>query len=412
MAPNLVKSGSMNSLSSLDLSNHIAPINLESPPATVAATFPPLVDVSTLIPPKGWNKGAAAAHKDTTLSDNKTANTPSHIYTNLIEEEAQKAVSCAHIETNLIADSNRRKDLDQEYCESDNKYDESYWDVPSNCSHAVEDKVVSTAQVEKLLVEDALRRAKDIREQKSVVQDTHPNNSYWDWPSEPVSESEKRSNLIASILHEESIRQRLSIDSITALETSKKSDSSNSQFVESASSAQVSVDYWCWNTEEEKVDTEEVVASHVHDPTHPNHAYWDFPSESRDPRASKEKLINSILKEERIRNLLRAEAVEDREVNFHRSRKEQANIEYDFAPAHVLKSVPSNYWDFDNNDPDNMLSSLSEEQKEIVNRILEEERQRHILSTQNIENNLRTEVEDKKEENVNVSTSSDDYWQW
>ena len=405
MAPNLVKSGSMNSLSCLDLSNHIAPINLE--PATTAAVFPPLVNLSTLIPPKGWNVETGARKKQIS-SVSRMKRTPSCIFTNLIEEEAQKTVSCADIEANLVADSNRRQDLDQECYENENKYDESYWDVPSNSCSAIEEKVLSIGQVEKLLVEDALRRLNDMKQQKNVVEDNHPNNSYWDWSSEPVLESEKKSNMIASIIYEESIRQQLSIDSITALEMSNKSNSNNSQ-IESASSAHVSVDYWYWNTEGEKADTEEIVAPHVYDPTHPNHAYWDFPAESNDPLALKEKLINSILKDESIRNLLRSDAVEDREVNYHRSRQEEEKVEYDCSPVHGQESVPSNYWDFDQ---DNRLPLLSQEQQEIINRILKEERQRHILSTQNIENNLCKEIKDKAAvEGVNLSASSD-YWQW
>ena len=50
-------------------------------------------------------------------------------------------------------------------------------------------------------------------------------------------------------------------------------------------------------------------------------------AESNDPLALKEKLINSILKDESIRNLLRSDAVEDREVNYHRSRQEEEKVE-------------------------------------------------------------------------------------
>ena len=412
MASSLVKSGSMGSLASLDLSNHISGINLQPPAgASPAATFAPLVDVSTLIAPQGWTHDAGARKDHAAVGLNKMKRTPSSLFSNLIEEEAQKVVSCAHIEANLIADSNRRSEHDQECCEKDNEYDESYWDVPSNSCSAIEEKVLSTGQVERLLVEDALRRDEEAEQRKGVVEDNHPNNSYWDWPSDPVLESEKRSNMIVSIIRDEAVRQQLAIDSITAVEVMNKSSSDDSQ-MESAPSTQVSVDYWCWNAEEEKVEREEIVAPHVHDPTHPNHAYWDFPAESRDPEALKEKLINSILNEERIRNILQTGAVEDREVNYHRSKQGEEKTEYEYAPAHELESMPSNYWDFDNKDPDNMLSLLSQEQQEIVNRILEEERQRYIVSTENIENNLHRDIEDKAVEDVEVSAASADYWQW
>jgi len=327
----------------------------------------------------------------------------------IVEEEAQKAVSCAHIETNLVADANKAKiETTKEYVVNENQQEEeSYWDMPSESDCAVVDTVdvFSAGQVERLLVEDALRRCKEVEEQKAMVQNNHPNNSYWNWSSEPVLESEKKSNLIASIMMEESIRQKLSIDHITNTEVSNKSQTDAPSQIESVST---STDYWCWNAEEE---VKEVVAPHVNDPSHPNNAYWDFPHESRDPQDMKKKLIDTILNEERIRNILSMESVESREINFHRMKKQAKDDTDNYAPASVLNSVPSNYWDF-NPAPEGLLSLVATEKQELIDRILKEEKQRYIVSTENIEKNLvnRDSCEEKSNQEPSLPVSS--YWDW
>ena len=346
----------MNSLTSLDLSNHIAPINLE--PSAAAIILPPLIK-NIVVPLKGLNQ-EVHDREEPAFGANEMRRTLSHIFTSLNEEEAKKTVSSIVIEQNLISDSNRRKNFNQKYCKNDNKYDESYWDIPSNCCKPKEEKSPSMSQAEKLQVEGTLYcYVEEVKQQKCVVENNHSNNTNWDWPSKPVLESEKRENIIASIMHKEYIRQQLSIDSITSLKIANKCDSSDSQ-IELTSLARVPVDHLGWS-DEKKVVKEEIVAPHAYDASHPNHAYWDFPSDSKDPQVLKKKLTNTILKEESIRNLFRAETVEEREVKYHLSRQGHGKIEYVCAPAHVLESMPSNYWNFNHRDPNNLLYLLLEE---------------------------------------------------
>lgn len=398
MAPNLVKSAS---LCSLDMSN----IAMSTSSHHIATpTYPPLTDVNTAVA-NPWNDDAPA-HENVVfgsgLQNSKSMRrTPSMLFRIIVEEEAQKAVSCAHIETNLIADANRQADPNQVYHVNNNKEEEdSYWDMPSDSDT---NDVVSSGQVERLLVEDALRRVKDEMDQKPTVTNSHPNNSYWEWPSEPVLESEKKSNLIASIILEEAIREKLSIEHITNTETSNK-PSTSPQVEVSSTQEDVSIDYWNWSPEGK--EHHEIIAPHVHDAGHPNHAYWDFPSKSCNPQDLKKQLIDKILNEERIRNILSSEAVEEREVNYHRSKEGNKKLD-NVAPTSALQSVPSNYWDF-NPVTEDLLSLVSRQKQELIYKILREEKQRFVLSTENIENNLRSSAC----KGTIAGSTATSYWDW
>merc|ERR1712038_1117453 len=52
-----------------------------------------------------------------------------------------------------------------------------------------------------------------------------------------------------------------------------------------------------------------MTAAHVNDASHPNHAYWDHPSDTLSPKDRQAQLLQSILKSEAIRNLLSVEHV-------------------------------------------------------------------------------------------------------
>lgn len=396
MAPNLIKSSSQ---LSLDLSNHIN-FSLEAP----VSAYPPLIDADIFA-----HEADQHDRKDSFFAA-PVKRSNSVIFNLLVKDEALRAVSCENIEANLIADTYRIEKSDEEYYVNENmQEEESYWDMPSDCdnAHQEEDNVLSTAQVERSLVEDALRRIEEAKQGKDVVINNHPNNAYWDWPSEPTLESEKKAALIASVLMEESIRQKLSIDSITNNEVSNKVKESPQQVV---ASENVSTDYWFWNSEEET--KEEVVAPHVNDPSHPNHAYWDYPSGPTNAVEERQKVIDDILKEDRIRELLSSKTTEEREVNFHRSK--QANKDHYSAPKHQLESIPENYWDFNASSGNDLISVLSQDKQALINRILKEEQMRYIVSTENIENHLVASKEGLEEiegtlESVDVSAS---YWDW
>lgn len=447
MAPNLVKSAS---LCSMDTSIHcLVALAPQAQTAVQASPYAPLTD-SLTIPQDNYNYHDDYNHEDSVFgfgsklgsnSRSTLRRTPSMLYQIIVEDEAKKAVSCERIETNLITDANKRNDAEAEIVVNQNKAEqESYWDMPSEEYYNDQDGdqidviddvatlSTSTQQVERLLVEDALRRAE--KQAMETVVNGHPNNAYWDWPSEAVLESEKRSNLIASIVLEEAIRQKLSIASITDIEVQASSknqqvqDSDNySPNVESASMEDVSVDYWSWNADEEEAKkqeekSEDVVAPHVHDASHPNHAYWDFPSQVNGPEDLKKQLIDKILKDERIRDILSSAAVTEREINFHRSRQQQrankntATMREIPAPKSVLSSVPADYWDFSSEE--GFLTLVTSEKQQLINKILKEEEQRYVLSTENIENNLNVH-----EHNVGATQQSQSdsspitpYWDW
>ena len=69
------------------------------------------------------------------------------------------------------------------------------WDMPTKTDVVDNDAVFSTGQVERLLVKDALCCTQDAEKGTTAFVLGHPNNAFWDWPSEPVLESEKRDNL-------------------------------------------------------------------------------------------------------------------------------------------------------------------------------------------------------------------------
>ena len=86
------------------------------------------------------------------------------LYQIIIEDEAKRAVLCKLIKINLTADSNaaarkQNNNDDQQVKVNDVQAEhELYWDMPTETDVVDNDTVFSTGQVERLLVEDALRR--------------------------------------------------------------------------------------------------------------------------------------------------------------------------------------------------------------------------------------------------------------
>lgn len=373
---------------SLDISNHFV-INLEAPRN------------NDLWKNQETTKNGRHYDVDSVFGSNneekgKMHKSPSMLFELIVQEEAHKAVSCQRIEMNLIADAKRREeDSNKAFKKLSKGEKESYWDMPSDCDSFRDNNVYcSTGQVERLLVEDALRRIEEAKKlSEPIVETNSQHDAYWNWSAEPVLGSEKKMHSISLALVEEITRQNFSIDFITNIEM--------------AASVQMSTDYWFWNTQEEK---QEYIAPHVHDPSHPNNAYWDFPSETDDPKALKAKLIEKILNEERIRTILSSDAIEAREVEFHRLKKENQKLE---TSTGLNLSKSSNYWDWGHSpasDPDTVLSS---EKQELINRLLKIERQRFVLSTENIENNLRLASEKMSSYDLGKKSSPvSSYWDW
>lgn len=343
------------------------------------------------------------------------------IFHMIVEEEARQAVSSDRIHMNLIEDATKRANeaRNQVYIKNNRNGEEdvNYWDMPSDCDMTMEEKALSLGQVEKLLLEDAVRRIATAKKPSlDINRNCNNGDSYWDWSLvKPVLGSEKKVyNIASAILEKSSLQDCLSLDYITKLEASKAS-SLNSQGTQSYIKStdpevEVYTDYWTWVTTGGYQS--EGVASHYHDLTHPNHAYWDFPFKSDDPTALKAQLIEKILYEERIRVLMSSEAIEAREVSYHQTKK--ASKEEKIGDTE-FKEGSSNYWDWNSSDSGNLLSLVEEEEKQAsADKKWELEVQRYILSLDNIERNLRN-YHDSLVDEDNISLSSNQvplYWAW
>ena len=343
------------------------------------------------------------------------------IFHMIVEEEARQAVSSDRIHMNLIEDATKRANeaRNQVYIKNNRNGEEdvNYWDMPSDCDMTMEEKALSLGQVEKLLLEDAVRRIATAKKPSlDINRNCNNGDSYWDWSLvKPVLGSEKKVyNIASAILEKSSLQDCLSLDYITKLEASKAS-SLNSQGTQSYIKStdpevEVYTDYWTWVTTGGYQSEGE--APHYHDLTHPNHAYWDFPFKSDDPTALKAQLIEKILYEERIRVLMSSEAIEAREVSYHQTKK--ASKEEKIGDTE-FKEGSSNYWDWNSSDSGNLLSLLEEEEKQAsADKKWELEVQRYILSLDNIERNLRN-YHDSLVDEDNISLSSNQvplYWAW
>ena len=131
---------------------------------------------------------------------------------------------------------------------------------------------------------------------------SHPNHEYWNFPSKPATDAERKAALIQQILKEESIRQLLSTDRIIRNETTINKSSTRAEEDIITPSDTVDEAYWNWNHE-----SETITAPHVNDCTHPRHSYWDERSEPVDEKAA---IIAKILEEESIRQSLKVERIE------------------------------------------------------------------------------------------------------
>ena len=147
---------------------------------------------------------------------------------------------------------------------------------------------------------------------------SHPSNNYWDWPEdekeekkeeeEEETEETKKQELIQKILEEERIRQVLSIGH---LEENLCSSFKESKEVIVASQTSTTDDddddYWSEGNNDDVGDTKTSIPSAV--PQHQSQqSYWDWPTLT--PLEEKERIIQSILEEERCREVLSVENIE------------------------------------------------------------------------------------------------------
>lgn len=341
----------------------------------------------------------------------------------LKEEECRQAVSSDHIISNLTNDADgtaaRGKMIENEESE-----EAGYWDMPADndVTETEEASIVSLSQTEKLMIEEAARLRKmkvsDMVTAAHVSDKTHPLNSYWDWTSAPSSKEEMKATLMKQILNEEAIRVSLTIGSIEHnLKQCIREDKSKTDNMSSADLKEAN-NYWYW------ADTTTFKeASHVQDPSHPNHEYWNFPSKPATDAERKAALIQQILKEESIRQLLSTDHIIRNESTISKSSPQGYNI------ITSIDTVDESYWNWNHlsetitaphvNDcthPRHSYwdewSELVDEKAAIIAKILEEESIRQSLTVERIEasmksQSLKMECCESQEEEKDSS-----YWDW
>jgi hypothetical protein len=124
---------------------------------------------------------------------------------------------------------------------------------------------------------------------------SHPANAYWDWSTNPLSDSKQQ--LIDQILKEEQVRQLLSIEHVeqTVVQNAQPMETET----ETERAIVVEEDYWFQPPTEEKVVLIERNAN--------LQSYWDWPTKTA--AEQKQDWIDSIIEEERCRQLLSVEHV-------------------------------------------------------------------------------------------------------
>jgi len=437
MAPNVKES-----ISQLDLSSHRLDEltkNLSSSlPKYLPLTDPSEAEQSTLVAPSKSQIDIEVEVETTHVIENKEKEVESYwdweqptaeeaktkiIEKILKEEECRQAVSTDHIISNLINDANgaaaRGKMIENEESEED-----GYWDMPAenDVTETEEASIVSVSQIEKLMIEEAARLRKikisDMVAAAHVKDKTHPLNSYWDWTSAPSSKEEMKAALMKQILNDEAIRVSLTIGSIehnlkqSICEEKSKTDNMSSSDLKDANN------YWYW------ADTTTLKeASHVQDPSHPNHEYWNFPSKPATDAERKAALIEQILKEESIRQLLSTDHIIRNETTINKSSTQGDDI---ITPNDI---EDESYWNWNHlseiitaphvNDCTHPRHSYWDERSEPVDekaamiaKILEEESIRQSLSVERIVASMKSQslkiecCESQEEEKDSF------YWDW
>jgi hypothetical protein len=166
--------------------------------------------------------------------------------------------------------------------------------------------------------------------------DSVPVVSYWDWPTDANSPKE---TIVENILEEERIRQLFSVNRIASnlIAAAEKSASLEEDTVAVVSTKETD-DYWF--TPEEEEHAEEDIASQCTDTAaepaidvavEPPQNYWDFPAFK-----AQERVAQAVMEEERIRQMLTANHIQERMM-------EQGSQITD--PAH-LEAANNTYWVF------------------------------------------------------------------
>mmetsp|Transcript_434 Transcript_434/g.546 ORF Transcript_434/g.546 Transcript_434/m.546 type:complete len:350 (-) Transcript_434:97-1146(-) len=285
-----------------------------------------------------------------------------------------------------------------------------------------------------------------------VADPSHPAQSYWDWESDDISSDEKKGKVIAQILEEERIRQMLSAESIEEnlinqaksnndIITNSEAKEENYWDMPANDEEEPSVPPCLWtdniiaNLAEEAVSIKEregtveyIVASHVHDETHPAHAYWDEGGCHVTEEEKRESLIQTILREEKCRQILESSNIE-RQLLKDASARRNVSTEIPASPE------SDNYWEWNSPEPkiiqaphaeddshpanaywDWKTHTVCEIKEKMISDILEEEKIRVMLSAEHVEKSLLEERQEETKEaeicNQEVTAGGESYWDW
>ena len=128
-------------------------------------------------------------------------------------------------------------------------------------------------------------------------------------------------------------------------------------------------------------------------------SYWDWSEARIEEPVSKNALIEMILKSEAIRQMLTCENIGQREATYHRSNTSSPEIK----PTRCNSMHDSESYFY--------CPSYEEEKEVIISRILQEEKQRQVLHTDSIVENL---VAESKQEptTITIGNSGTSYWDW
>merc|ERR1712038_1359713 len=228
------------------------------------------------------------------------------------------------------------------------------------------------------LVKDSVSRRRIVQqeeEEEASVVEAKEEECYWDMPCASTTSSSCTAADTTTATSQECPVQA-ALESVTS--SSSSSTTSNDQVM---------------------------TAAHVNDASHPNHAYWDHPSDTLSPKDRQAQLLQSILKSEAIRNLLSVEHVSQVErlnsvitVSGKQVQHEfysqdvsdkywNTTVEQVEEASHVQDGTHPNhaYWD-----ESTTAAAATDEKQALIEQILKEERLRNLVSTDFI---VQTELE-------------------
>lgn len=257
----------------------------------------------------------------------------------LEEERIRQLLSIESIERTLVK---QRKSGGE--CVSRTGADEAadYWDMPSggeaeaSCSPSLRTDCIVDNLVEAAALLKQRESSGDYVYASHVGDESHPAHAYWDEGECYSSEEEKRRSLIQSILAEEQCRLAVELGAVER--GLLKGASLRRDDAAAAPASAESAEYWYWKCAPPAV----IEASHVEDESHPANAYWDWKTHT--VCEIKEKMINEIMEEEKIRVLLSVDHVEETEALRASSGQEEAK-EAEVVRREANEGVES-YWEW------------------------------------------------------------------